>query len=67
MYTKFQIALQYFPHLIDRPDSASRSLRRWMHNARGLIPALQATGYRESQQYFSDRQVQILHEYLGEP
>ena len=67
MYTKFQIALQYFPHLIDNPESASRSLRRWMNHCKGLNEALKDTGYSNQQQYFSDRQVQIIHDFLGEP
>ena len=67
MYSKFQIALQYFPHLIDRPESASRSLRRWMNQCKGLNQALADTGYSPKQQSFSDRQVQIIHEFLGDP
>lgn len=67
MYTKFQIALQYFPHLIDNPESATHALRRWMNQCKGLNQALHDTGYNRRQQYFSERQVEIIHDFLGEP
>lgn len=64
-YTKYQIALRYFPDL--NPDSASRRLRRWMHSVKGLKPALKEAGYSDRQQFFSERQIAILYEFLGEP
>ncbi len=67
MYAKFQIALQYFPHLINNPESATHALRRWINQCKGLNQALQKTGYKHRQQYFSERQVQIIHDFLGEP
>lgn len=67
MYTKFQIATQYFPGSIDNPDSAVRHLVRWIDRTRGLMPALRAAGYQRTQHHFTDRQTQLIYEYLGEP
>ena len=64
-YTKFQIALQYLPDL--DPETASRTLRRWIHNDPPLLTALRRMGYHTSQKYFTLGQVEILREYLGEP
>ena len=65
--TKFQLALQYFPDQLDNSDSAVRRLIRWIDNTRGLLPALQAAGYRRTQHAFTQRQLALIYEYLGEP
>lgn len=67
MFTKFQIALQYFPELMDRPKVALQKLRRWIRQSEGLCEALARTGYRQQQLTFSKRQVELIYEYLGEP
>lgn len=64
-YTKFQIAQLYFPELDDR--SARRKLARWMQQAHGLMPALRQTGYNPRQHGFTQKQLAIVYEYLGEP
>jgi len=66
-YTKFQIALQYFPDSIDNPKSAVRHLIRWIDNTRDLLSALLATGYVRTQHHFTSRQTELIFEYLGEP
>lgn len=65
MYTKFQLAQLYFPDLNDR--SARRRLNRWIHQANGLQQELESTGYSPLQHSFSQKQVEIIYKYLGEP
>ena len=65
MFTKFQIALQYYPDCSEQ--TASRYLRRDIHEDPALLAALRKVGYRNTRKKFSERQVQILREYLGEP
>lgn len=66
-FTKFQIAVQYFPDQIDNSKVAVRHLVRWINKTHGLLPALTATGYQRHQHHFTSRQVELLYEYLGEP
>lgn len=65
MYTKFQIALQYYPDCTEA--TASRRLRRDIHEDPTLLAALRQVGYRNLNKTFTDRQVSILREYLGDP
>lgn len=67
MYTKFQLALQYYPELIDNPELASRRFRRDIHTDQPLMNALAKTGYRRMQQKLTPRQVEIIREYIGDP
>lgn len=67
MYTKYQLAAQYFPDQIDNAKVAVRHLIRWIYNTHGLMPALENTGYIRTQHHFTDKQVQLIFEYLGEP
>ena len=64
-YTKIQIALQYLPEL--DPDTAMRTLRRWIQQDTALNTALCREGYTPRQRHFTARQVSILREYLGDP
>ena len=64
-YTKFQIVMQYLPDL--DPETASRTFRRWIHDDIPLQKELRRMGYHASQKYFTAQQVDILHEFLGEP
>lgn len=66
-YTKFQIAVQYFPEQIDNSKVAVRHLVRWINKTSGLMPALLSTGYQRHQHHFTSRQVALIYEYLGEP
>ncbi len=64
-YTKFQIAMRYFPD--DNFATASRKLRRWIRDDPPLNEALRRVGYHTSQKYFSQAHFEVLKEYLGEP
>ncbi len=64
-YTKFQIAMLYFPE--DSYDTASRKLRRWIHDDLPLKEALLGTGYRARQRHFTETHLNLLKEYFGEP
>lgn len=67
MYTKFQIALQYFPQLMDKPDLAVHRLRQWIVRNHELMARLKAVGYSTKSKRFSKRQRDLIYEYLGEP
>ena len=66
-YTKFQVALSYFPDCIDRPESAVHRLRQWIQNNHLLRAELAKTGYNPKGKSFNGRQLAIIFEYLGEP
>ncbi len=66
-YTKFQIALQYFPDLMDRPATAIKRLYRMIERCTELKSKLLQTGYRPSAKILTPRQVALIYEYLGEP
>ncbi len=64
-YTKFQIAMQYFP---DKSyATASRNLRYWIASDKALRDALHATGYRDRGKFMTEEQYQILIDHVGEP
>lgn len=64
MFTKFQIALRYFP---DSPDSAVHRLRYWIDHCAPLCQALAETGYKRTSKSFTKKQIELIFEYLGEP
>lgn len=64
-YTKFQVAMLYFPD--DSYDTASRKLRRWIGGDPPLREALLRTDYRTRQRHFTETQLNLLKEYFGEP
>ena len=64
-YTKFQVAMRYFPD--DNFATASRKLRRWIHDDPPLKEHLRRMGYHASQKYFSQAHLEVLKEYIGEP
>ena len=64
-YAKYELAQLYDPGA-SRP-TALRMLHRYITTARGLLPALQQTGYRVSHRRFTRQQVAIIFSYLGEP
>lgn len=66
-YTKYQVALQYFPDSIDRPDSAVHRLRNWIIKNRKLCKELKKAGYRPRDKVFTSRQLALIYEYLGDP
>lgn len=67
MYTKFQLALRYFPESIDRPETAVHRLRTWIRRNRELSQELIRAGSRTYDKEYTQRQVDIIFKYLGEP
>ena len=63
---KFDLSLRYFPHSTS-PRIARQHLMRWITNARGLPLALSTIGYRKTQKHFTEQQVEMIMDYLGEP
>ena len=47
--------------------TASRKLRRWIHDDPPLNEHLRRMGYHASQKYFSEAHFEVLKEYIGEP
>ncbi len=64
-YSKSELALAYAPDVCAK--SAVSRLARWIRLNEPLTLALQQTGYRPKQQYFTSKQVALIFEYLGEP
>ena len=62
---KTDIAQKYFPDVDEQ--SAMRLLNREIHGTRGLLEALNASGYNARAHRLTPRQVEILYRYLGEP
>ncbi len=58
------IAMRYYPDLGYK--AALRRFRQEIVDTKGLLQALQETGYRANQRYFTPRQVQVIKEFLGE-
>lgn len=67
MYTKFQIALQYFPESIDTPNNAVQRLRKALLRNKELLAELQNVGYNAKSKVFTSRELALIYEYLGEP
>ena len=59
------LAMLYYPHLSYK--RAVHLFRQELRLTRGLLDALKALGYTETQRLFTPRQVQVIAEYLGEP
>ena len=60
-----RLAMLYYP---DRGyKRAVHLFRQEIRETRGLLDALQAIGYRDSQRVLTPRQVQVIEDYLGEP
>ena len=62
---KYRLAMMYSPHLSRK--SALRLLNSYIHRAKGLLPALEDTGYSRAARHFTPRQLALVLEYLGEP
>ena len=65
MKTKREIAALYFPSITEK--CASRKLTSWINRCRPLHSRLKKSGYSSGCHYFSDRQVAMIYDYLGEP
>lgn len=64
-YGKSELALCYMPHL--RPETAARTLRRWIHMCPHLQECLTQTGYTPTQKLLTPLQVKYIVEHLGVP
>lgn len=62
---KGSLAMMYSPHVCRK--SALRLLNQYIHRAKGLLSALEETGYSHSARHFTKRQLELVLEYLGEP
>ena len=62
---KSELARLYSPNVC--PKSALRLLNAYIHRAKGLLPALEATGYSRSARHFTPKQLALVLEHLGEP
>lgn len=64
-YTKSELAMAYAPEITYR--SALNRFAHWIRTNSRLCAELQKTGYKNSQQILTSRQVALVFEYLGEP
>lgn len=64
-YSKKELAVLYFPHLL--PHSAVNHLMSWIYQADDLLEKLKAAGYQKSSKMLTPRQVQIIVDDFGEP
>jgi len=67
MYTKFQIAVRYYPEMIDRPQSALQRLRRDIYRCKELHRELVKNGYSNKKKTFTKREIELIFAFLGEP
>ena len=59
------LAMMYSPNVCRK--SALRLLNAYIHRAKGLLPALEATGYSRAARHFTPKQLALVLTYLGEP
>lgn len=58
------LAMMYYP---DKGYKAAlRLFRREFELTKGLLPALEAVGYRQNQRVLSPRMIKVIEDYLGE-
>lgn len=66
-FTKYQIALQYFPESIDKPSNAVDRLRKGIQRNKELYRKLLHKGYNPRSKTFNKCQLDLIYEFLGEP
>ena len=59
------LAMMYSPHVCRK--SALRLLNAYIHRAKGLLSALEETGYSHHARHFTPRQLELVLMHLGEP
>lgn len=64
-YGKSELASIYLPGIT--PDSACKTLRRWIDKYPGLSENLIATGLSATDRRYTPAQVRLIVEALGEP
>jgi hypothetical protein len=62
---KHELAMLYAPGVCRK--SALRLFNQYIHRAKGLLPALEATGYSRAARHFTPKQLALVLTYLGEP
>lgn len=62
---KGDLALMYSPNVCRK--SALRLLNAYIHRAKGLLAALEETGYSHHARHFTPRQLELVLLHLGEP
>ena len=62
---KAELAQMYSPHVCRK--SALRLLNKYIHLAKGLLPALEAMGYSRGAHAFTRGQLELVLRHLGEP
>ncbi len=67
MFTKYQIALQYFPELDNNSVLAVRRLRIMIDRCTELKKVLNVTGIRRYNKTFTPQQVKLIYYFLGDP
>lgn len=59
------LAMMYSPNVCRK--SALRLLNSYIHRAKGLLSALEETGYSHHARHFTPRQLELVLLHLGEP
>ena len=62
---KWRLAMMYSPNVCRK--SALRLLNSYIHRAKGLLAALEETGYSHHARHFTPRQLELVLLHLGEP
>lgn len=63
--SKGDLAQMYSPCVCRK--SALRLLNKYIHCAKGLLPALEATGYSHAARSFTRKQLRLIIDCIGEP
>ncbi|MGL5562836.1 MAG: DUF4248 domain-containing protein [Tannerellaceae bacterium] len=64
-YAFGELAMLYCPHIT--PHSASRMLRKWIHETRNLRESLTAIGWRPYTKILTPKMVECVVHHLGRP
>ena len=59
------LAMMYSPNVCRK--SALRLLNAYIHRAKGLLSALEETGYSHHARHFTPKQLELVLMHLGEP
>ena len=62
---KAELAQMYSPNVCRK--SALRLLNKYIHGAKGLLPALKALGYSRAAHNFTRAQLDVVLQFIGEP
>lgn len=62
---KSQIALQLFPEMSEKPETAVQHMRRWIKGDPELYEKLQKAGYKTRSKFINKRQANLILYYLA--